>query len=307
MSDTSHYQSSAGLAVTTPGQTVPVAVVPAQATSDEMLIDLWVHGRSPHTVRAYRADIRRFRDFTGKPLAQTGLVDLQQFADALNNSGLAAISRNRVIVAVKSLFAFGHGLGYFPFDVGKPVRIKAVRDTLAERIVPEAAVQRILALERHPRNAVLLLVAYASGARVSELSGLRWADCIQHPDGSGQVTLFGKGGKTRAVRLPQSVMKSLMALRGDGANENSPVFVSRRRRALSSPQILRVVKAAAARAGVKGNVVVHSFRHAHASHSLDRGAPISLVQATLGHASVATTGRYLHARPDASSATYLPL
>lgn len=62
---------------------------------------------------------------------------------------------------------------------------------------------------------------------------------------------------------------------------------------------------AAARAGLPAEVSAHWLRHAHASHALDRGAPIHLVQATLGHASVATTGRYLHARPSASSARFL--
>ncbi|MDP4005636.1 tyrosine-type recombinase/integrase [Methylobacterium sp. NEAU K] len=69
--------------------------------------------------------------------------------------------------------------------------------------------------------------------------------------------------------------------------------------------IHRVVKAAAARAGLPAEVSAHWLRHAHASHSLDRGAPIHLLQATLGYASVATTGRYLHARPSESSARFL--
>ena len=70
-------------------------------------------------------------------------------------------------------------------------------------------------------------------------------------------------------------------------------------------EVHRIVKAAAARAGLSAAVSAHWLRHAHASHALDRGAPIHLVQATLGHSSVATTGRYLHARPNDSSSRYL--
>ena len=70
-------------------------------------------------------------------------------------------------------------------------------------------------------------------------------------------------------------------------------------------RVRRIVKAAAERAGLSVEVSAHWLRHAHASHSLGRGAPIHLVQQTLGHASVATTGRYLHARPTDSSARYL--
>jgi integrase/recombinase XerD len=75
---------------------------------------------------------------------------------------------------------------------------------------------------------------------------------------------------------------------------------------LTPVQVHRIVKQAAQRAGLSDRVSAHWLRHAHASHALDRGAPVSLVQATLGHASVATTGRYLHARPNDSSARYLP-
>jgi site-specific recombinase XerD len=83
------------------------------------------------------------------------------------------------------------------------------------------------------------------------------------------------------------------------------VFRSARGGHLDASQVHRIVKAAAARAGLAPAVSAHWLRHAHASHALDRGAPIHLVQATLGHASVATTGRYLHARPQDSSSRYL--
>ena len=71
--------------------------------------------------------------------------------------------------------------------------------------------------------------------------------------------------------------------------------------------VLRVVQRAARLAGIELAVSPHWFRHAHASHALDRGAPIHLVQATLGHASITTTGRYLHARPQDSSGRFLAL
>jgi hypothetical protein len=85
------------------------------------------------------------------------------------------------------------------------------------------------------------------------------------------------------------------------------VFRSRKGGSLDQSAVHRIVKAAAERAGLSAEVSAHWLRHAHASHSLDRGAPIHLVQQTLGHASVATTGRYLHARPTDSSARSLGL
>ncbi len=119
--------------------------------------------------------------------------------------------------------------------------------------------------------------------------------------------MFGKHGKTRAVLLPASVRRALAALRGE-AGPDAPVFPSDRGGGcLGRTAVHRIVKSAVQRAGLPPGISAHWMRHAHASHALDRGAPVSLVQASLGHASVATTGRYLHARPGDGSARYLGL
>src|SRR4051812_2750486 len=257
-----------------------------------------------HTQRAYRADIERFRAGAGKPLAQVTLAGLQEFANSLGE--LSAASRYRCLSSVKSLLAFGHRIGYLPFDVGRVLRLPSVRNSLAERILPEADLHRLLSLEPDERNRVLLLLLYASGVRRGEVAGLRWQDLQATSDG-GQITVFGKGGKTRSVQLPTSVWKQLTKLRGEALPED-PVFPSRKGgEPLTDSGIWRIVKAAARRAGIELPVSPHWLRHAHASHALDRGAPIHLVQATLGHASITTTGRYLHARPKESSSKFLPL
>jgi integrase/recombinase XerD len=176
---------------------------------------------------------------------------------------------------------------------------------LSERILAEADVQRMIALERHPRNSVILLLLYASGVRVSELCNLRWRDCQRRDDG-GQISVFGKGDKTRTVLLPNRVWQSVIGLRAT-AGENETIFRSRKGGRLHESQIFRIVKQAAKRAGVTKAVSPHWFRHAHASHALDRGAPVHLVQATLGHSELSTLGRYLHARPTDGSARYLAM
>ena len=283
---------------------LPAAVAPPQASSDAQLIEIWLHGRPAHTQRAYAADIARFCSVARKPLPAVTLADLQRFADSLDTDTLASASRYRIMSAVKSLLAFGHRLGYLTFDVGRALRLPAVRSRLAERILPEADVHRILNLETNQRNRALLLLLYASGVRVSEVCGIYWRDVQANGDGA-QVTVFGKGGKTRAIQLPASVATALSKLRGD-ASEDDPVFRSRKRgAALKTVAVLRIVRHAARHAGIELQVSPHWLRHAHASHALDRGAPIHLVQATLGHASITTTGRYLHARPSDSSSRFL--
>ena len=283
------------------------ASYPATASSDDQLIRLWLHGRSVHTQRAYHADIERFRAEAGKPFPLVTLADLQRFADSLNH--LAPASRYRTLSAIKSVLAFGRRIGYLPFDVGRSLRLPAVRTRLAERILSEGDLHRILSLEPDPRNRAVLTLLYASGVRVSELCALSWRDLQPNGDG-GQITVFGKGGATRAIQVPASVWKLLTGLRTPEAGLRDPVFPSRKAKnggRLRPLAVLRLVRKAAQRAGIDLPVSPHWFRHAHASHALDRGAPIHLVQATLGHASITTTGRYLHARPSDSSSRFLPL
>jgi hypothetical protein len=121
-----------------------------------------------------------------------------------------------------------------------------------------------------------------------------------------KLFVFGKNGRTRAIALPVELWSELTGQRG-AAGAEKPVFPSRSGKALDRGRVRVIVRQAAERAGVADRVSPHWLRHAHASHALDRGAPIHLVQATLGHSSVATTSRYLHARPGDSSARFLSL
>lgn len=280
----------------------PTAIVHLDA--GDQLVGLWLHGRPALTQAAYRADVARFRALVGKPLPTVTLGDLQVYADSL--AALAPASRARRLAAVKSLLSFGHRLGLLTVDVGRPLRLPAVRNTLAERIITEGETHRLIALEPSPRNRALLKLLYVAGVRVAELCGLRWRE-LQERDDGGQITVHGKGGKTRVILLPASIWRELEERRGE-AGPDVPVFPSRKWGGHLDPsQVLRIVRAAARRAGIAGDVSPHWLRHAHASHALDRGAPIHLVQTTLGHASVATTGKYLHARPSDSSSRYLAL
>lgn len=278
-----------------------VAVRPAEARSDEHLIALWLHGRSPGTQRAYAADVGAFRTHVARPLPAVTLGDMQGFQDSL--APLATATQARRLSAVKSLLSFGHRTGYLAVNVGAALRLPKVRGTLAERILDIDAVLHMLALERNVRNKALLRLLYLGGLRISEACGLRVRD-LQARDDAGQMTILGKGGKTRAVLLKASIWQDLARLRG--IDLDAAVFRSREGGALDPSQVHRIVKIAAKRAGLSDAVSAHWLRHAHVSHALDRGAPVHLVQATVGHASLATTSRYAHARPTDSSSRYLP-
>jgi integrase/recombinase XerD len=288
-----------------------VAVLPAsldapvcrEASTDDQLVALWLGTyRSPHTVRGYAADAAAFRRFVGKPLRDVRLVDVQAFSASL--AGIADSTTARRLSGVKSLVGFGHRIGYLLFDTAAPVRLPPIQDRLAERILTEWQVQRVLELERDPRNAAILRLLYSAGLRIAELCGLRWRNLVARTEG-GQISVFGKGGKTRVIVLPGSMWARLDAMRATSAPDD-PVFRSRKGGGPVGPrQVHSIVKAAAERAKLPTEVSAHWFRHAHASHALDRAAPIHVVQTTLGHASLTTTTRYSHARPGDSSAKYL--
>jgi integrase/recombinase XerD len=282
-------------------------VIPApSADPDPAFVDLWLGTKvSRHTHRAYRAEIERFRAALAKPLALVTLRDLQDYAQSLTGGHLKPASQNRALTAIKSLLSFGHETGYLLFNAGAAVKLRPNPDGLAQRILEESEAVKLLDAAPAGRDRMLLKLLYVSGVRVGELCALKWRDTAPRQDG-GQIAVFGKGGKTRAILLRPKSWQQLLAIREDAAPAD-PIFRSRKGGGhLDSSQVRRIVYAAAQKAGIDKKVSPHWLRHAHASHALDRSAPIHLVQATLGHASVATTGRYLHARPNDSSSFYLP-
>lgn len=293
------------------------AVAPRQADHDVQVIEMWLHGRSQHTQRAYAAAVHRMRAVIGgKLLMDVTVRDLQALATLLEREGLAPASRKVILSAIRSLFTYAHGrIGYLPFNVGGPLEVPKVRTELAERILTESQVHRVLACAQG-RDGVLLRLLYSGALRRSELCALRWRDVQERGELGGQVTVFGKGGKTRPVLLSVEMWRELVNLREHYGPERSgpddPVFRSRKRSRrgdyhLDPSQVRKIVVTAARRAGIEGNVSPHWLRHSHASHALDRGAPIHIVQHTLGHSSMATTGAYTHVRPADSSSRYLPV
>lgn len=280
---------------------------------------MWLHGKAAGTQKWYAREARDFLDFVGTGLQSATIKDLQEFAERL--LGFAESTRARKLAAIKSLFSYATKIGYLEQNWGSMLKVPNVRDRLNERILSEDEVARMIDLEWECRDQAILRMLYGAGLRVSELCAVRWCDLAVRLDKSSekdrrvQLTVFGKGNKTRTVILPQTVYNALELIRPrSGVAPSDPIFtaytayrsgMAGRRRPLSRKTVWRVVKKAGARAGLGLDVSPHWLRHAHASHALDRGAPIHLVQKTLGHESLATTSRYTHARPDDSSSRFL--
>jgi integrase/recombinase XerD len=273
-----------------------------QANSDGQVIELWLHGRSRHTQRAYQKDITDFLLFVETPLRNITLGQLQNYADDLQTKELSPASIKRKLASIKSIFSFSHKIGYLAFDVGKPLKIPACRDKLAERILSEEEVQAIISSVENKRNRLIIKTLYYTAIRVSELASLTWKD-LQSRNEGGQLTVMGKGGKTNTVLIPAHLWDELLTLETSISDDN-PVFMSRNGKHLHPGHIRKTVKKIALKVIGKG-ATPHFYRHSSASHAILNGCPLHLIQKQLNHSSLATSGKYLHSLPTQSIAEYL--
>lgn len=266
--------------------------------ADGEIIAAWLHGRPPSTRETYARVASAFLRFVRKPFADVELDDLQRYASSIEHQ--APATRARKLATLRSLLTFAAEEGHVERNVARTMKPPRSRDDLAQRILSEGEVTRMVYLSDGVERTIVRLL-YAAGLRVSELCGLRASDLTDRGDDGMQMTVFGKGEKTREVIVSGETADELRALAGQVVYQHQPVL------GMSRQQVWRLVRDAAERAGIRKAVSPHWLRHAHASHALDRGAPVHLVQQTLGHASLATTTRYAHARPDESSGSYLAL
>ncbi len=224
-----------------------------QSEFNAQLIQLWLgHNKSSHTRRVYGQDIREFLEFVGdRPLHEVTYLDTQEFRENLASRKLAPRTINRKIHALRSLLTFGcEKVRMLPTNVGVVLGSEKVKNDLAQRILSEEQVFKMLALAPDPRNNLLLRFIYYTGLRVSEVCSLAWKDLQPRSDYEGQVTVFGKGGKTRVVLIPEKVWRALMASRGE-VGKDDPVFPSQKGGHLDPSQVYRIVRAAGEAARVR--------------------------------------------------------
>ncbi|HEY5846654.1 MAG TPA: site-specific tyrosine recombinase XerD [Microlunatus sp.] len=293
-------------------------------------------GVSPHTAAAYRRDLARYADF----LAARGVDDpgkvtsalVDEFAMSLREgepapdgagwqrSPLAPASVARTVVAVRSLHRFAVEDGVVDHDPAHavspprpPQRLpKALSLTEIQAMLATPATDTALGL----RDAALLELLYGTGARISEAVGLDLDEITRAVAAPDDVTpglrLLGKGSKERVVPLGSYARRALdaylvrarppLAANGSGT---PAVFLNARGGRLSRQSAWSVLRTAAERAGITTQVSPHTMRHSYATHLLDGGADVRVVQELLGHASVTTTQLYTMVTVDHLREVYL--
>lgn len=280
-------------------------------------------GLSHHTVAAYRRDISRYEAFLvtrgHSSLASATRADVAEFSQAIatgsdGGRALAPASASRTVVAIRGWHKFAVAEGWSAEDPSREVKPRAIPQRLPKaisaddvaRILDHAGVGDSVAAVR---DRALLELLYATGARVSEATGLDVDDVSLVP-GEQAVLLRGKGRKERVVPVggyaADALSAYLVRVRPAlaSAGKGTPaLFLNSRGAQLSRQSAWAILKTAAARAGVE-DVSPHTLRHSFATHLMSGGADVRVVQELLGHASVTTTQIYTAVTQDALREVY---
>jgi tyrosine recombinase XerC len=271
------------------------------------LRELETGGASPHTLRAYRSDLRELGAWASACAREPGELryrDLRAYAAALSERGLARSSVARKLAAIRSL---GENLTRTGVAASNPAALLPTpkRASRLPRVIPSDDSARLL--ERIPartplevRDRAMLELAYASGLRVEELRTLRVDDLDFE---SETVHVRGKGGKERVVPIGEPAQAALRRYLETarpalaGRDSEATLFVSVRGRPLHSSDVRRRLERWVRAAGLPSGVSPHTLRHSFATHLLEGGADLRSIQELLGHSSVSTTQVYTRVEP----------
>ncbi|MEO8272646.1 MAG: tyrosine recombinase [Chloroflexota bacterium] len=288
----------------------------AQPRSLDRAVDAYLtflaseRGLAAATIKAYRGDLADFsdardtsRDWADGPDAAVRYLAARTRRGRRLDPGLAPTSLRRRAAAIKGFYRFAFGEGLIGIDVASHLDLPRMSRLLPETLT-QAEVERLLAAPAEDAllERALLELLYAAGLRISEALNLDIEDISL--DGAF-VRVIGKGDRERLVPVGEVALDAMRAwLDGDrpallsahhvAPVRGGPLLLGRSGRRLARQQAWLIVKRAAAAAGLSGRVSPHTLRHSFATHLLEGGADLRIVQELLGHASISTTQLYTH-------------
>lgn len=278
-------------------QADPALTAAIGAFLDELQVE---RGLSPLTVAAYRRDLAQFAATAGRSW-RSDPEPVRDFVNALRREGRRSSTQARKVAAIRSFYGFALREELAERDVASLLDAPKAGSYLPDVLGPEVVVSILDAPPADEavgiRDRAILELLYACGLRVSELTGLD-TDRLDLP--GLQVRVIGKGNRERRVPMGEEARERLhryMAGPREAWTSGRPsaaVFVSQRGRRLARESVWRLVRRWAAVAGVEARVTPHTFRHSFATHLLEGGADLRVVQTLLGHASISTTQLYTH-------------
>jgi integrase/recombinase XerC len=255
-------------------------------------------GASSHTLRAYRKDLREFSESVKCEPNNIDIIDLRGFIAGQIQKGLNKTTVSRRLSSIRSFFKFLYREGYM-----KTNPAKLVSNPKVPKLLPRfLSVDDVFSLVEKPegigflpaRNRAVLELLYSSGLRVSELSGIN-TDEIHIKE--SLIKIKGKGKKERIVPIGSKAidaMKSYIVERMLLKSKERALFLNRMGKRLTERGVRRIVVKYARAIGIHGRIGPHTLRHSFASHLLQGGADLRVIQELLGHASLSTTQKYTH-------------
>lgn len=265
-------------------------------------------GLAPATIRAYRADLHDYeasrgvsRGWATSPDSAVGYLAARTRRGRRHDPGLAPSSLRRRAAALKGFYRFAYGEGLIGVDIAAHLDLPRPSRLLPETLTIEET-DRLLEAATDLRDRALLELLYAAGLRISEAINLDREDL--HTDG-GFVRVIGKGDKERLVPVGEIALDwlkgwidgpraVLIARHHVAPIRGGPLFLGDRGGRLARQQAWAAVKRASSGAGLTDRVSPHTLRHSFATHLLEGGADLRVVQELLGHASISTTQLYTH-------------
>jgi integrase/recombinase XerC len=294
---------------------------------EELILQYAAHlrgerGVSPHTLRNYVSDVEQFRQFLAERklcLDERGVVDAGKVDIYIARGYLAALTKNRKkssigrkLAALKSFFRYLVVINRIEKDplllIQSPKQDKPLPGFLSVDDVFQLLGGLKVKSSLDLRDRAILEFFYSTGVRVSELVGLNWADVDFQ---LGIVRVVGKGSKERIVPVGEVAQQALrdyaieqrkkwnLACKGE-----APVFLNNRGGRITTRSVARIVDKHLRQAGIAVKMGPHGLRHTFATHLLNSGADLRVIQEMLGHASLSTTQRYTHLNLDQLTAVY---
>lgn len=266
---------------------------------------------SANTVEAYLHDADLLFEFLleekeSLPLKQIELDDLKDFIDYINKSEIGAYSQARIVSGIKAFFNYlliEKEIIVNPAELLESPKLgRKLPDILSVEEIGEVIDQIDLSKPEGQRNRAMLEVLYGSGLRVSELINLKISDISFNED---IILVTGKGNKQRLVPLGELAKKQIVIYLEHirphidiKKGFEDYLFLNRRGRKLSRQMIFIVIRNQVEKLGISKNISPHTFRHSFATHLVQGGANLRVVQQLLGHASIITTEIYTHLNTD---------
>lgn len=248
-------------------------------------------GLSLHSVEAYGRDIKNFIEKFSLPFYQEQIIAHLSF---LKEKGFASSSIARALMAIKVFCRFLYREGVLEKDISQAIESPKLWQLLPEFLSQEEVELLLKAPDTKTfigaRDRAILEILYASGLRVSELCSLT----LYSVDDEA-VRVLGKGSKERIVPIGKKALQALdhyLCLREHFSSES--LFLTKKGKPIDRSSVWKMVKYYAKKTGITKTISPHTFRHSFATHLLDNGADLRIIQEMLGHSNIATTDRYTH-------------